>query len=164
MGSTPCYYWECGDGQGSCLFPGRSVCVREQVKDTESENECSVQRACNINEITLADGSHLESVPQPLRSAAGSHAPAHIHSSSLLLSVPLTTYFFFSRSFYSVLLFYYSCFPSLSFSLCSSFIHREIWPRRPSFQAITVATFSPHTTPFFSACPTLPLCCFLYLH
>ena len=68
------------------LLPGWSVCVcvcvyvcvcvwekARKKKGRESEIECPVQRACIINEITLADGSYLGSVPQPPRFAAGSH-------------------------------------------------------------------------------------------
>lgn len=84
------------------------VSVGEQEKEREREIECLVQRACIINEITLADGSYLGSVPQPPRFAAGSHAHIYTHTcfSSLLLSVPLTVY----HSLFSL------------FSLCASLI------------------------------------------
>lgn len=81
-------------------------CVKKQEKGRESEIECPVQRACIINEITLADGSYLGSVPQPQRFAAGSHA--HILP-PLLLSVPLTVdpscFSLFSLFILSLLLF-----------------------------------------------------------
>ena len=111
------------------------MCVTEQVV---KEREGSVQRACIINEITLADGSHLGCVPQPLRFAAGSDAQAHTFP--LLLNVPLIFYIFFHSvaSFFS-----YSVFPSFPSSLSSSFIHRKIWPQCPGFQAKTATMLSP---------------------
>lgn len=130
------------------------VSVGEREKEREREIECLVQRACIINEITLADGSYLGNVPQPPRFAAGSHAHIYTHThtcfSSLLLSVPLTVYHSLFSLFSLCASLIQPFYPPLC--ACLLFIERFGW----SVQAFRPKNYchAPPRSP--SACPTPP--------
>lgn len=122
-----------------------------------SEFECPVQKTSIIKESTLADGSHLVSVPQPLRFAAGFHA----HTDTVLyfsLSAPLTDY----PSFISL----FSLCASLSF--CCFFYPARLlfikkWFKHLGFHAKTTALLlhpptSPGSAPRFPYSTSIRIC------
>lgn len=145
MGSTPCYCWECGDGQGSRVLPWCSVCVRQQEKKTVSAFECPVQRACIINEITLADGSDLGTPPPPTTTEICSWLTCtHIlYFSSLVKCASDCLSLLF-------LVLFTLCIPLiLSFSLRPLLCARLLFVKRfdlgsQAFQAKTTALLLPH--------------------
>lgn len=138
------------------------VSVGEREQEREREIECLVQRACIINEITLADGSYLGNVPQPPRFAAGSHAHIYTHTHMLFLALVKCAPDSLSLPFLALFTLCLSHPAFLSSSLCSSFIHRKIWLKRPGFQAKKLL---PCTPPISLRLPhSSPFHCFLRPH